>query len=50
VYDATSGGTKIDTSKLAKLEKSELANSVVAKGKIEPITNVEIKSKASGIV
>src|SRR5579883_229413 len=39
---ATRGGTKIDPTKLAK--------SVVATGKVEPITKVEIKSKASGIV
>jgi HlyD family secretion protein len=45
----TSGG-KIDPSKLAKVEKGDLAKSVVATGKIEPITKVEIKSKASGIV
>jgi len=50
VYAATSGGTKIDPSKLAKVEKGDLAKSVVATGKIEPITKVEIKSKASGIV
>ena len=47
---ATSGGTKIDPSKLAKVDKGDLAKSVVATGKIEPITKVEIKSKASGIV
>ncbi len=44
------GGTKIEPSKLAKVEKGDLAKSVVATGKIEPITKVEIKSKASGIV
>jgi HlyD family secretion protein len=47
---ASSGGAKIDPSKLAKVEKGDLAKSVVATGKIEPITKVEIKSKASGIV
>ena len=47
---ASTGGTKIDPSKLAKVEKGDLAKSVVATGKIEPITKVEIKSKASGIV
>ncbi len=47
---AFSGSTKIDPSKLAKVEKGDLAKSVVATGKIEPITKVEIKSKASGIV
>ncbi len=47
---ATRGGTKIDPSKLAKVERGDLARSVVATGKITPITKVEIKSKASGIV
>jgi HlyD family secretion protein len=47
---ATRGGTKIDPIKLAKVEKGDLAKSVVATGKITPITKVEIKSKASGIV
>jgi HlyD family secretion protein len=46
----TKGGGKLDPSKLAKVEKGDLAKSVVATGKIEPITKVEIKSKASGIV
>jgi HlyD family secretion protein len=50
VVAATRGGTKIDSSKLAKVDKGDLAKSVVATGKIEPITKVEIKSKASGIV
>ncbi|MFZ0311702.1 MAG: efflux RND transporter periplasmic adaptor subunit [Candidatus Korobacteraceae bacterium] len=47
---ATRGGTKIDPIKLAKVERGDLAKSVVATGKITPITKVEIKSKASGIV
>ncbi len=47
---ATRGGTKIDPVKLAKVERGDLAKSVVATGKITPITKVEIKSKASGIV
>lgn len=47
---ATSGGTKIDKTKLASVDKGDLAKSVVATGKIEPITKVELKSKASGIV
>jgi HlyD family secretion protein len=46
----TRGGTKIDPSKLGKVERGDLAKSVVATGKVEPITKVEIKSKASGIV
>jgi len=40
----------IDASKLAKVERGDLARSVVATGKIEPLTKVEVKSKASGIV
>ena len=50
VTAATHGGTKIDATKLAKVERGDLAKSVVATGKVEPITKVEIKSKASGIV
>lgn len=50
VVIASSGGSKIDKSKLAKVEQADIAKSVVATGKIEPITKVEIKSKASGIV
>src|SRR5579863_193069 len=41
---------KIDTEKLVKAERIDLARSVVATGKIEPVTKVEIKSKASGII
>src|ERR1700749_125230 len=47
---ATHGSTKIDSSKLGKVERGDLARSVVATGKIFPLTNVEVKSKASGIV
>jgi len=50
LYAFTRGGTKIDPSKLAKVEKGDLAKSVVATGKVEPITKVDVKSKASGIV
>jgi HlyD family secretion protein len=41
---------KIDADKLARVERMDLARSVVATGKIEPTTKVEIKSKASGII
>jgi HlyD family secretion protein len=41
---------KIDAEKLAKVERMDLARSVVATGKIQPVTQVEIKSKASGII
>jgi HlyD family secretion protein len=50
VIAATRGGTKIDPTKLQKVERGDLAKSVVATGKAEPITKVEVKSKASGIV
>ncbi|HEY4682511.1 MAG TPA: efflux RND transporter periplasmic adaptor subunit [Candidatus Acidoferrales bacterium] len=42
--------TKIDPSKLATVERGDVARSVVATGKIEPLSKVQIKSKASGIV
>ena len=41
---------KIDPEKIAKVERMDLARSVVATGKIEPVRQVEIKSKASGII
>lgn len=50
VTKATSSSTKIDPAKIASVEQGDLAKSVVATGKIEPITKVEVKSKASGIV
>jgi HlyD family secretion protein len=40
----------IDPSKLATVERGDLARSVVATGKVEPLAKVEVKSKASGIV
>jgi HlyD family secretion protein len=40
----------IDPSKLATVEMGSIARSVVATGKIEPRSTVEVKSKASGIV
>jgi len=43
-------GTAIDPNKLAKVTRGDVARSVVATGKIQPITKVEVKSKASGIV
>jgi HlyD family secretion protein len=42
--------TAIDPSKLATVERGDIARSVVATGKIEPLAKVEVKSKASGIV
>ena len=40
----------IDPSKLSSVTRGDLARSVVATGKIEPLVKVEVKSKASGIV
>jgi HlyD family secretion protein len=40
----------IPAEKLAKVEQGSIAKSVVATGKIEPLSKVEIKSKASGII
>jgi HlyD family secretion protein len=47
---ARGSGTKIDPSRIAKVTHEDIAKSVVATGKVTPITEVELKSKASGIV
>lgn len=44
-----SGGS-IDPNRIAQVKRGDVARSVVATGKIQPITKVEVKSKASGIV
>jgi HlyD family secretion protein len=41
---------KVDEEKLAAVERMDIARSVVATGKVQPVTQVEIKSKASGII
>src|SRR3982751_409480 len=41
---------KIDADKIATVQRIDLARSVVATGKIQPVRQVEIKSKASGII
>ena len=43
-------GATVDPNRLAKVTRGDVARSVVATGKIQPITKVEVKSKASGIV
>jgi len=45
-----SSSTVLDPSQLGKAENGDIARSVVATGKVQPITEVEVKSKASGIV
>ena len=42
--------SSIDPSKIATVERGTMMRSVVATGKVEPITKVEIKSKANGII
>ncbi len=49
-HGALASGTSIDPNRLAKVTKGDVARSVVATGKIQPITKVEVKTKASGIV
>lgn len=43
-------GSQIDPNRLVKVQRGDVTRSVVATGKIQPITKVEVKSKASGIV
>jgi len=43
-------GDPIDPNRLAKVTRGDVAKSVVATGDIQPITKVEVKGKASGIV
>jgi HlyD family secretion protein len=50
VYAALRPNHEIDQSKLAAVERGDLARVVVATGKIQPLSKVEVKSKASGIV
>jgi HlyD family secretion protein len=40
----------IPAEKLAKVETGSIARSVVATGKVEPLSKVDIKSKASGLI
>ncbi len=50
ITTANGASTNIDPSRLATVERGPMVRSVVATGKIEPITKVEIKSKANGII
>ncbi|HMI53091.1 MAG TPA: efflux RND transporter periplasmic adaptor subunit [Candidatus Saccharimonadales bacterium] len=40
----------VDPSKLATVERGDLARVVVATGKIQPLSKIEVKSKASGMI
>jgi HlyD family secretion protein len=46
----TRAKAEIDPSKIATVTRGDLARSVVATGRVEPISKVEIKSKANGII
>jgi HlyD family secretion protein len=50
VYAALRPSHDIDPSKLATVDRGDLARVVVATGKIQPLSKVEVKSKASGMV
>jgi HlyD family secretion protein len=52
VYAAKTLGAAppLDPSQLGTAENGDIARSVVATGKVQPVTEVEVKSKASGIV
>ena len=41
---------EVDASRLATVELGTMVKSIVATGKVEPITKIEIKSKANGII
>jgi HlyD family secretion protein len=50
-YSTLSGASaNIDPSKISTAERGTMVRSVVATGKVEPVTKVEIKSKANGII
>src|ERR1051326_1035506 len=42
--------TPIPPEKIVTVERGDIARSVVARGKIEPLSKVEVKSKANGII
>ena len=44
--NASGNSTKFDPSQLGKADRGDIARSVVATGKVQPITKVEVKSKA----
>jgi HlyD family secretion protein len=51
VFSGSKGArADFDPSALATVERGTMVKSVVATGKVEPITKVEIKSKANGII
>src|SRR3954447_26286242 len=49
-YTISGAAVDLDPSKVVSVERGTMVKSVVATGKVEPITKVEIKSKANGII
>lgn len=49
-FNASGAPASIDPARIVTVESGTMVRSVVATGKIEPITKVEIKSKANGII
>jgi HlyD family secretion protein len=47
---SANAGADFDPGSIATVERGTMTKSVVATGKIEPITKVEVKSKANGII
>lgn len=47
---SATAGADFDAAAMATVERGTMTRSVVATGKIEPITKVEVKSKANGII
>ena len=50
ITTANGASSNIDPARLAAVERGAMVRSVVATGKIEPVTKIEIKSKANGII
>jgi HlyD family secretion protein len=50
IAGAARAGADFDPASIATVERGTMTKSVVATGKIEPITKVEVKSKANGII
>jgi HlyD family secretion protein len=50
-YTSLKGASaNVDPSRLAAVERGTMVKSVVATGKVEPVTKIEVKSKANGII
>ena len=49
-YTISGASVDIDPTKVVVVERGTMVKSVVATGKVEPITKIEIKSKANGII